>query len=301
MVTHTDAPGAAHTCLDIRAMLSVFTSLPRNNQISQIWSCCVCKWTPSLSTIPEFCMYVGLDTMSLYLCNMYHISYSCGIDLRWTRTIHKTNKCLRGELKTILYPITLRKVCFPRNKLTWKYFYEVFEDFMHCILIQFNHFAISFHPSSHNNPTLSPHSFIYPPGCLAIHWRVLGLTGAIPRKKTDFPSPRSYQSPAASQPGVEIYVYLPSPCWGLPGLTLHTSCACSHNCCVHLCNCPIAPIKHSFFVITHCLWLLGSFCPLFRNSSKALGGRGVLQMYHSRLRTLQALTLCTLNTCWSLC
>lgn len=36
MVTHTDAPGAAHTHLDIRAMLSILTSLPRNNQTSQI-------------------------------------------------------------------------------------------------------------------------------------------------------------------------------------------------------------------------------------------------------------------------
>lgn len=35
MVTHTDAPGAAHTRLDIRATLSVLTSLPRNNQTSQ--------------------------------------------------------------------------------------------------------------------------------------------------------------------------------------------------------------------------------------------------------------------------
>lgn len=59
MVTHTDAPGAAHTRLDFRATLSVLTSLPRNNQTSQSWSCCVCKWTLSLSITPEFCVYEG--------------------------------------------------------------------------------------------------------------------------------------------------------------------------------------------------------------------------------------------------
>lgn len=61
-------------------------------------------------------------------------------------------------------------------------------------------------------------------------WRLVDLTGATPLKKTDSPSPRSYQLSLASQLGMEFACPSMFHIGILTGLILYRSCAGNHSC-----------------------------------------------------------------------
>lgn len=62
-------------------------------------------------------------------------------------------------------------------------------------------------------------------------------------KVTSFPSPEAISHQPLLSQGWRFMSTFPLHAGVLPGLTLRVSCACCHNCWVHLCNCPSASIK----------------------------------------------------------
>lgn len=55
--------------------------------------------------------------------------------------------------------------------------------------------------------------YSYTSGYRSIHWCIVHLPGATPLKKTNSPSPSSYQLPMAPELWLLLHVHLPSPCW----------------------------------------------------------------------------------------
>lgn len=127
---------------------------------------------------------------------------------------------------------------------------------------------------------------------VAIHRSLLDLPGVRPLRKTNLPSPGSYQlSIAPPNYGWDfksIYATLAGSSSGLP---LQKSCGCCQNVCEMPC----------------CVWktlsstTAGPFYPSSAMIPESWKEKGVMQIIHLRRNTLWSHILSTLTGCGSLC
>lgn len=144
-----------------------------------------------------------------------------------------------------------------------------------------SHF-LSFPSSSQMNPLCNPCNSVfffhfpiklnlccpYTLGNVAIHQSLVELPGLMPLPKPTFCLPTTINCQLVfSQPGAGLPAASAFHAGILSGLCLLRSCANCHSCCEF-------SYMHCFLV-THCLWLLRSFCPLFLCHPRALGGGSI--------------------------
>lgn len=76
----------------------IFTNLPGNNQVDQIWVHCVCEWTWLFASYLMLFLYFGLH-ICLWAYALIHSNSSCyGIDLHWIQTANKINEMLKKRI-----------------------------------------------------------------------------------------------------------------------------------------------------------------------------------------------------------
>lgn len=103
-------------------------------------------------------------------------------------------------------------------------------------------------------------------GCVAFHWSWV-----------DPPGP-TLLTPATWQwsftQGWDFVTTSSLLCWGFVWLgRVQILCVLWQPQWVHVCICPAVFGEHGFLAVTHCLWLLSSFCFVFWDSPQVFGGR----------------------------
>lgn len=75
-------------------------------------------------------------------------------------------------------------------------------------------------------------------------------------------------------------------CWGFVWLgCVQVLCVLWQPQWVHVCMCPAVFGENGFLAVTHCLWLLSSFCFVFWDAPQSSGGGAVVEIFHLVLIT----------------
>lgn len=118
-------------------------------------------------------------------------------------------------------------------------------------------------------------------------------------EKNDFPFAIGYQLQITSLPDLGPHVHF-SQCCTLFVLNLGRLCVCWHSLWIHICIRPVSSWRHCLLEVIYHLWLLQSFWALFLIDPWALR-EGIWWISHLRLSVPKSLTLCTMDSCMSLC
>lgn len=145
--------------------------------------------------------------------------------------------------------------------------------------------------------------YSYTSGYRSIHWCIVHLPGATPLKKTNSPSPSSYQLPMATELWLLLHVHLPSPCWDCFWIELmQVLWMLSQPLSVQTYNCAVVSVNAALL-----LWLSlsslsspyttsGSYSLVFSLFCNELWGKGMIWMPHLGQSISWSLILFTLIT-----